>query len=59
MFALRISTSNDAFADGSDLEEVARILREVADRIEAGEPAGQVRDINGNTVGNYKLEGDV
>jgi hypothetical protein len=58
-FTLEIDTGgNDAFGD--DLEqasaEIARILAEAADSIAAALDANDarvLRDINGNTVGNY------
>lgn len=55
MFVLTIDTGNAAF-DDSPAEEVARILREAADKIaEYGfaDHAHNLRDINGNTVGGY------
>jgi hypothetical protein len=58
-FSLTIQTDNAAFGDGDDAEmcaELARILREVAARLEAGEDTGRVRDYNGNTVGRYSIE---
>jgi CBS domain-containing protein len=45
---------NAAFED-DPLEEVARILRAVADRIESGNDEGPVRDENGNTVGRFSV----
>ncbi len=52
MFTLKIETENAAFAeDGSS--EVARILRDVASRLDRGETDGRVRDANGNTVGDF------
>jgi hypothetical protein len=65
MFALAIKTDNAAFAgDGSndfaerqqcERDEVARILRDVAEKLDQGTDAGPVRDINGNTVGSWRL----
>lgn len=50
-FELNITLGNDAMQSGPD---VARALREVADRIEDGlEARGPIRDANGNTVGQY------
>ena len=47
-FTVRISTGNAAFLRSQ--QEVVRILRDIADRLENGhEPI--VMDINGNTVG--------
>jgi hypothetical protein len=54
-FDLHFSTTNAAF-EGEPLTEVARILRDLADRVErttGGYPFGTVRDINGNTVGHW------
>jgi hypothetical protein len=47
-----IKTDNAAFEDGRDAE-LARILREIADGLDEGVSAGNVRDINGNTVGDF------
>lgn len=35
--------------------ECARILREVAERLENGDEAGACVDVNGNRVGNFSL----
>lgn len=54
---ITINTGNDAFvADAGG--EVARILRDLADRLEDGLSAGSVplRDGNGNTVGSAVVE---
>lgn len=58
-----IQCDNDAFVDlsaydGFDRAEVSRILRRLADRIDAGVTGGDVRDLNGNKVGNWDLEID-
>lgn len=61
MFKLEFSTDNAAFADAPD-SEVARILREIADKIESAGPhgaleiGGKVADENGNTVGEWSLK---
>lgn len=57
-FTLSFSTDNDAFYNDED-GEIARILRDLADRVEGGDIAAQhrnVRDINGNVVGTYVLK---
>lgn len=54
MFGMELETSNAAFA-GYPFDEVARILREVATRVEDGERRGVLRDINGNLVGSFNL----
>lgn len=53
-FRLEISTDNAAFEGELEKLETARILREVAKRVEAGEDFDTyrtLRDINGNDVG--------
>jgi hypothetical protein len=50
LFTLTIETDNAAFNDGGNAE-VARLLREVAERVEDSTTDGTVKDINGNTVG--------
>jgi hypothetical protein len=53
MFQLQISTANAAFHDGDTGEEVARILRDLAARVEAGRTSGTVFDVNGNRCGKW------
>jgi hypothetical protein len=52
-FKLNIKCENDAFYGEQKHAELARILREIADRLEesGGLTGTVVRDINGNTVG--------
>jgi hypothetical protein len=51
MFSIEIKTTNAAFEDSPETE-IARILREWADRIEEGaQGTYKVFDINGNSVG--------
>jgi hypothetical protein len=54
MFRVKIRTANAAFEDGAGLE-IARILRDIADRMEDtyGDAGGSVRDYNGHRVGFY------
>ena len=54
MFKMYIDTANAAFDDGAELE-TARILREIADKLDAGELENSVRDFNGNKVGTFEL----
>lgn len=54
MFTLRIETDNEAFTDNPKAE-IARILRETADRLESGRYVNKLRDLNGNTVGSAEL----
>lgn len=58
MLRIEISTGNAAFGDTETerCEEVARLLRYTASRIERGGHSGPIRDANGNTVGRYELE---
>ena len=60
-FNLTMSLSNDAFVcDDNQSRETARILREIADRID-GHPhfspghSQPIRDHNGNEVGNFDV----
>lgn len=68
MFRLKIETSGSAFADpffdGDDFfkqKEVARILRDVAEKLETSAEIGKtitfsaLMDINGNRVGEMKF----
>lgn len=56
MFDLQITTRNAAFEPERPGLEVARILRDVAERLEDGHESGGIRDINGNKVGTFRLE---
>ncbi len=54
-----IDTSNAAFDDDNGGAEAARILRDLADRLEGSGVLARsdtkiLRDVNGNTVGTYK-----
>jgi hypothetical protein len=54
-FTLNIKTDNAAFEDQPAIE-IARILREAADRVEQSPilVMGILRDINGNEVGKWE-----
>ena len=54
MIKITIKTDNAAFSDGRT--ELARILRDLADRFENSR-ALIVRDVNGNTCGSVTLTG--
>lgn len=54
MLRVRIETENDAFA-GNGEQEVARLLRQVADRVADGQLDGVIRDSNGNRCGAFDL----
>jgi hypothetical protein len=59
MFHCEIDTGNAAFDEGSRNTELSRILRSVADSLDAEPSDGigraNVRDINGNTCGNWSV----
>jgi hypothetical protein len=48
---IKLDTSNDAFAGDHYHHEIARILRDLANKIEGGEIPLSLRDLNGNTCG--------
>lgn len=54
MLRVQIKTENDAFATDGE-QEVARLLRKVAKRVEGGEFDGVILDINGNRCGAFDL----
>lgn len=56
-FTVVLATENAAFETPDAPGEIARILREVADRVESGSAHGKVADINGNSVGRYDVQG--
>lgn len=56
-FTLKLNCDNAAF-DEQPEETVADLLRQVAGRVAWGEPAGKIRDINGNTVGEFEFQFD-
>ncbi len=55
MFTITINTENDAFQDNKNAE-IARILRDLAERIEAREIPVRLMDINGNACGTVTVE---
>ena len=57
-FTIVIETRGAAFAD-TPASEVARILREMADRMEDRGIFPVPRDINGNKCGSVKTETDI
>lgn len=56
-FTLEISLDNDEPANDHP-DTLARYLREVADKVQAGYGNGNVRDINGNTIGQFAITGE-
>ena len=55
-FRIKIQCDNAAF-DDDYRTELARILKDIATKLEGGRDGGYVQDSNGNTVGNYALKG--
>jgi sugar phosphate isomerase/epimerase len=55
MFTLNIDTGNAAFDEDEPNIELTRILREVIGHLNAWDTEGKIRDLNGNTVGSWKL----
>ena len=54
MFTLQFETDNAAF-ENYPAAEAARILREVADKVQDGTHEKAIIDINGNTIGGFRL----
>lgn len=54
-FKVEIDTSNAAFEDEASIE-VARLLKDIINKLEHGQYKGAVRDINGNKVGSFQLK---
>jgi hypothetical protein len=57
-FMVNIHTDNEAF-DYDPSQELARLLRKIADELDAGGDYAMfqtIRDINGNDVGAYALK---
>lgn len=51
-FNLHIELGNDAMSSHDD---IADALNEVAGRVVSGQEDGAIRDVNGNTVGNWSI----
>lgn len=56
-FTLSFDMDNAAFEGDNAGTEAARILRQVAAGVENGATEGKARDLNGNTVGSWEVEG--
>ena len=52
MFRLEIRLGNAAMSDGSD---IVGVFDDVVRKLEAGYTRAAIRDINGNTVGEWSL----
>lgn len=59
MLSIQVQTDNAAFDEGGTGVECARILRKLADELERagdiGGDSGNLYDINGNRVGEWKV----
>ena len=55
VFKLSIRCENAAFDGRGRFREVARLLKSAAVRVEQGEGDGHLRDLNGNTVGEWSF----
>ena len=54
-FTTTFNCDNSAFQGYNEQHEIARILRDIADKIETyGTENGTTQDINGNTVGTFE-----
>ena len=53
MFELNIPRMENAAFDDDKRGEVARLLREVADKVISGQGHGHLYDANGNKVGSW------
>ena len=53
-FSVNIAMGNEAFEDAGG-REVARILRDIAAKLERGEDQGACMDANGNRVGEWAI----
>jgi len=54
VFNLQFETSNDVFVQNWN-SEAARILRKAADEIDVGCVSNTIRDINGNSIGQFSI----
>lgn len=52
-FTITFDTDNDCFTSKPE-KETARILRDIAGKVEAGQTFGKVMDINGNSIGTWE-----
>jgi hypothetical protein len=58
MITIEINNSGASFVDEGPREEIVRILRELAIRIEEGQTPTIVRDLNGNKCGTVSMQID-
>jgi hypothetical protein len=55
-FELKFKMDNSIF-DEDPLTEIIRILYEVRDELGCGNHYGKIMDVNGNSIGTYKVKG--
>lgn len=55
MLEITFATDNAAF-DDYPASEAARILREIADKLEHGRFDGPIFDMNGNRIGRFSMD---
>ena len=56
-FRVNIDLENNAFTSAPE-KAVAKILKEIGDRIKKGYVFGKVMDVNGNSVGEFEFTTD-
>lgn len=56
-FSLQFSTMNAAF-EMNPYAEAGRILRSIANQVERMDTSGNIRDINGNRIGQWSMTGE-
>ena len=54
MLTITFETENAAF-EGDKLREIAKMVRQVAEKIEAGRDSGKIMDVNGNSIGTFDV----
>ena len=55
-FFVEIETENAAFEDNGLSNEIARILRQAANNVDAGKLSNALYDENGNRVGGHRYD---
>lgn len=56
-FQLKMECDNAAFADDCPEYEIARVLKRIVAKLEAGITSGSAPDTNGNRVATFKTVG--
>lgn len=55
--SITFDTDSAAFDGDNYRDEVLAVLRRITDKITTGESDGVVRDVNGNHIGNWYMDG--